>query len=66
MNQPQGIAKLRMYKTAFSWVFNAFVKIESVYPDARNEPILVCKVKLPTGKDHTAYFRQQELSQFSL
>lgn len=61
----ESIEKLRMYKTAFSWLYNDFVLIDKVFVDTDGVPLISCIVKTPTAtKKHL--FRREELTQFCL
>lgn len=62
-NDEPSLEKLKMYKTAFSPLWNMFVEIKSVHTDDNGVPILI--TRLPTISDHF-FFRPSELVDFSL
>ena len=58
-------AKLRLYKTAYSPLYETFVGIKNVRKDDRGEFILDCTVA-GHPKDHIHLFRVHELERFCL
>lgn len=55
------IEKLRLYKTAWSLVFECYVSIVSVFADANGVPILICEFS-----DGHFLFRASELTGYVL
>lgn len=57
------IEKLRLYETAWSPVFECYVKILRVYPDADGAPILECRLR---PSNEVMIFRAGELTSYVL
>lgn len=57
------IEKLRLYKTAWSPVFNCFVAILRVYTDENGAPILECRLH---PSNNVILFRASELTDYVL
>lgn len=65
-DKTESIEKLRMYKTAFSWLYNDFVSIQKVFVDTNGEPLISCIVKVSPTETKKHLFRRNELTQFCL
>ena len=60
------IQQLRQYKTAYSPLFNVYVKINYVRQDERGEPILHCSSNYSDIVLDNHLFREHELKDFCL
>lgn len=62
-NEPLTLEKLKMYKTAYSPVWEKYVEIKRVFADVNGIPVIVARVP---NISEQFYFREIELNQFCL